>query len=257
MASVTGIPENPRVATGELQNPHEAGYGEEEPLLGRAGDASQQEGRPLIWNLALGTATITQIALLLLTAHIWASIFLSPTGLILFSAHPLLNSSGLLFLTQGILILQPTHTATQKRQGTLVHAWFNSLALSLLIAGLVVIEVNKFAHRGIHFESAHAILGLTTYILLLLQTLIGTTQYFTPSLYGSPQTAKAIYKYHRASGYLILLLMLATISAATWTPFNENALHIKSWAVIGCALLMLVGMVPRIKKEKLGLGRRN
>ncbi|CAD6445480.1 ddfba0c9-58e8-4ab4-bf2a-cabf86f5da26 [Sclerotinia trifoliorum] len=256
MASVTGIPENPRVATGELQNPHEAGYGEEEPLLGRAGDASQQEGRPLIWNLALGTAIITQTGLLLLIAHVWASIFLSPTGLILFSAHPLLNSGGLLFLTQGILILQPTHTAAQKRQGTLTHAGFNSVALSLLVAGLVVIEVNKFAHRGIHFESAHAILGLTTYILLLLQSLIGTTQYFTPTLYGtpSPQNAKKIYKYHRASGYLILLLMLATIAAATWTPFNENALHIKSWAVISCAVLMLVGIVPRIKKQKLGLG---
>lgn len=54
MASATGIPENPRVAAGELQDPHEAGYGEDEPLLGRAGDASQQEGRPLLWNLALG-----------------------------------------------------------------------------------------------------------------------------------------------------------------------------------------------------------
>ncbi|KAJ8058092.1 hypothetical protein OCU04_012951 [Sclerotinia nivalis] len=255
MASVTGIPEEPRGATGELQNPHEAGYGEEEPLLGRAGDASQQEGRPLIWNLALGTAVITQVGLILLVAHIWASILLSP--LILFSAHPLLNSSGLLFLTQGILILQPTHTATQKRQGTLTHAGFNGVAGSLLIAGLVIIEVNKFAHHGIHFESAHAILGLTTYILLLLQSLIGITQYFTPSLYGNITTAKSIYKYHRVSGYVILLLMLATIAAATWTTFNVNALHIKSWAVIACAVLMLIGIIPRIKKQKLGLGSRN
>lgn len=59
MASATGIPENPRVAiaAGELQDPHQAGYGEDEPLLGRAGDASQQEGRPLFWNLALGTSS--------------------------------------------------------------------------------------------------------------------------------------------------------------------------------------------------------
>ena len=106
-------------------------------------------------NSQIGTAIITQVGLILLVAHIWASILLSP--LILFSAHPLLNSAALLVLTQGILILQPTHTATQKRQGTIAHAGINALSSSLLIAGLVVIEVNKFAHNGTHFESAHAI----------------------------------------------------------------------------------------------------
>ncbi|ESZ98800.1 hypothetical protein SBOR_0799 [Sclerotinia borealis F-4128] len=252
MSSVTGIPENPRVVTGELQEPHVAGYGEDEPLLGRVGDASQQEGRPLFWNLALGTAVITQVGLVLLVAHVWASIFLSP--LMLFSAHPLLNSAGLLVLTQGILILQPTHTATQKRQGTLAHAGINALAGSILVAGLVVIEVNKFAHNGTHFVSAHAILGLITYLLLFVQALVGFTQYYTPSLYGSVSTAKSIYKYHRLSGYLILLLILATISAATWTDFNVNLLHIKSWAIIICAVLVLIGIIPRIKKQKLGLG---
>lgn len=99
--------------------------------------------------------------------------------------------------------------------------------------------------------------GLTTYIILLIQSLVGFTQYFTPSLYGSTATAQSIYKYHRASGYLVLVLMLATISAATWTPFNRNALHIKSWAVIACSVLLLIGLVPRIKKQKLGLGSRN
>ncbi|KAA8575498.1 hypothetical protein EYC84_004651 [Monilinia fructicola] len=225
MSSATGIPESPRVAAGELQDPHQAGYGEDEPLLGRAGDASQQEGRPLFWNLALGTAIITQVGIVLLVAHVWASILLSP--IILFSAHPLLNSAGLLVLTQGILILQPTHTPTQKHQGTLTHAGINALSGGLLVAGLVVIEVNKFAHNGTHFVSAHAILGLITYVLLLVQSLVGFTQYYTPSLYGDISTAKSIYKYHRLSGYIVLLLFLATVSAATWTDFNVNALHIK------------------------------
>ena len=98
------------------------------------------------------------------------------------------------------------------------------------------------------------LVGLITYILLLIQSLVGFTQYFTPSLYGDISTAKSIYKYHRLSGYLVLLLMLATIAAATWTPFNVNALHIKSWAVIVCAVLLLIGIIPRIKKQKLGLG---
>jgi hypothetical protein len=44
MASATGIP---NVVDSEV-------LGEDEPLLGRAGDASQQEGRPLYINLIIG-----------------------------------------------------------------------------------------------------------------------------------------------------------------------------------------------------------
>jgi hypothetical protein len=44
MASATGIPD---VVAQE-------GLGEEEPLLGRAGDASQPEGKPLYKNLIIG-----------------------------------------------------------------------------------------------------------------------------------------------------------------------------------------------------------
>jgi hypothetical protein len=47
--------------------------------------------------------------------------------------------------------------------------------------------------------------------------------------------------------------MLAVVVAATSTGFNENVLHIKLWAVIVAGLLVLVGVVPRIKKHKLGM----
>lgn len=47
MASVTGIPQN--VPGGEVD--------ENEPLLGRVGDASQKDGKALWWNLSIGTFT--------------------------------------------------------------------------------------------------------------------------------------------------------------------------------------------------------
>ena len=199
----------------------------------------------------LGTAGIAQAGLILLTASVWASILLQ--DLILFSAHPLLNSAGILILTQGILILQPTHTATQKRQGTVAHALLINVGVDLLVAGLIVIEVNKFNHNGTHFVSPHAILGLTTYIVLAIQSLVGFTQYFTPKLYGSVETAKSIYKWHRMSGYVVLTLLLATVAAATQTDFNKTLLDIKLWAVLVASALILIGVLPRIKKQKLGL----
>ncbi|PQE03468.1 cytochrome b561 protein [Rutstroemia sp. NJR-2017a BBW] len=130
------------------------------------------------------------------------------------------------------------------------HTYPCDVTASIFIAGLVVIEVNKFAHNGTQFESGHAIrkspshstysqithltnpllVGRITYILLLIQSVIGVTQYFTPSLYGSVANAKSIYKHHRALGYVIAVLLLATICAATWTTFSVKVLKIKSWA---------------------------
>lgn len=128
-----------------------------------------------------------------------------------------------------------------------------NFAVDLLVAGLIVIQVNKFNHNGTHFESPHAILGLTTYIALGIQSLVGFTQYFTPKLYGSVEAAQSIYKWHRMSGYVVLTLLLATVAAATQTDFNKNSLDIKLWAVLIAAALVLIGVLPRVKKQKLGL----
>ena len=112
MASATGIPQ---------ENPATQGRGEDEPLLGRAGDASQQEGKGLQFNFVLGKSLMHGIQLMLtltapgtaiiaqagiwivcwpplpakasnqltrfqLTATVWASVFIAPLSL--FSAHP-------------------------------------------------------------------------------------------------------------------------------------------------------------------------
>lgn len=52
---------------------------------------------------------------------------------------------------------------------------------------------------------------------------------------------------------MILILSFATVAAATQTAFNETTLHIQLWAVIVAAVITLVGVLPRIKKQKLGL----
>jgi hypothetical protein len=133
-----------------------------------------------------------------------------------------------------------------------VHAALNDVAILTAVAGLVIIEYNKFDHNGTHFESPHAILGLITYILVVLQALVGITQFFTPGLYGGEENAKALYKYHRAGGYLTLLFMLAAVAAATQTTFNKNVLGIQLWAVIVAAVIVVLGVGARIKPSKFG-----
>ena len=86
-----------------------------------------------------------------------------------------------------------------------------------------------------------------------MQALVGITQYYFPGLYGGVENAKKVYKYHRMSGYVLLVLGFATVAAATQIDYNVNVLHIKLWAVVVAAVVTLVGVLPRIKKQKMGL----
>lgn len=113
--------------------------------------------------------------------------------------------------------------------------------------------MNKYKNGIPHFKSPHAILGTATYILLILQAFVGFTQYFVPSLYGGVDNAKKMYKYHRGAGYSVLILVLAAVCTATQTGFNESTYHIQLWATIVLSVLVLAGILPRIKKQKLGL----
>lgn len=100
--------------------------------------------------------------------------------------------------------------------------------------------------------SAHAILGLITYILVGVQAVVGITQYFVPALYGGVDNAKAVYKYHRAGGYLTLLVMLATVCAATQTDYSVKVLGMQLWAVVVAAVIVVVGIGARVKPSKFG-----
>ena len=64
--------------------------------------------------------------------------------------------------------------------------------------------------------------------------------------------AKKLYKYHRVSGYVILLVMLATVAAATQTTFNKNVLKMQLWAVVVASVITVVGIAPRIRRQKFG-----
>lgn len=198
-----------------------------------------------------GTGVLAEAAALLLVASVWASVFLHP--LMLFSVHPLAQSFGVLVLLQSILVLQPTHTGAQKQVGQKVHAGLNLLAFVTFLVGVVSIEVNKFKNNGAHFHSVHGYLGVITSIWILVQYIVGFTMFGVPALYGGEANAKKIWKYHRTSGYALLLLMLATVTSAVETPYNKSVLGLKLWAMIIISVLTIIGVYPRIKKQKLGL----
>lgn len=223
-----------------------------EPLLGSPGDQVQTRTQPLAYNLVTGTAILAQAGILILASTVWAAVFTHPF-IYPFSLHPLLNSLGALLGIQAALVLQPTASPAQKRAGALVHGSANGLAFVAYVLALAAIYWNKDAHGGEHFASVHARLGLATYVVLLVQTLVGFSMYFVPAVYGGVDAAKSVWKYHRMSGYLVLTLGLATVCAATKTDYNVNVLGMELWVMIVASVLVLLGLLPRVKLQKFGL----
>ncbi|KAE8354134.1 hypothetical protein BDV28DRAFT_131663 [Aspergillus coremiiformis] len=241
MASATGIPQG---------HPHTIEAREDEPLLGGPGDVVQKEDEYIFYNLFTGTASLAQFGIWIIAILVWSGIFSHP--LILFSAHPLLNSSALLLQVQAALILQPTATPQQKLKGTRIHYAIQTVSVAAFSAAFIIIEVNKGNHA--RFTSPHGVMGLITYILIIIQAVGGVIQYFAPvKILGSVDNGKKLYKYHRLSGYVLLLLELATVAAATRTSYNLAVLSIPLWGVIVGAVLVISGTGSRIKKRKLGL----
>jgi len=102
----------------------------------------------------------------------------------------------------------------------------------------------------------HGYLGVATSLVLLLQYLIGFLMYGVPAVFrGLDGGAKSLYKYHRWSGYSVYVLLLATVASATKTEYNEGVLGIKLWSVLVAAVLIVIGVYPRISVVKLGLRR--
>lgn len=109
----------------------------------------------------------------------------------------LLQSAGVLLLVQAILIVQPTATQKQKRDGTWAHSALNFFGVGALVAGIVVIELNKAPHPDQRFKSPHGIIGMVTFGLICIQAIVGFVQYWAPALVGGVDNGKAIYRYHR------------------------------------------------------------
>ncbi|KAJ5674095.1 hypothetical protein N7462_009534 [Penicillium macrosclerotiorum] len=223
-------------------------FPESEPLLGHPGDATQRQGESIIRNLITGEADRNQTSQL--AALVWSNLLSHP--IILFTAHPLLASSALLLQVQATLILQPTTTPPQKRLGTRIHYSIQLLSILCFLGAFIVIEINKGDHPRL--TSPHGVLGLLTVISVVLQSAVGIIQFFFPvTVLGSADAGKRIYKYHRWSGYVLLLLEVSTVVAATQTEYNLSTLRIPTWGAVIAIILTLSGLGARIKKHKLGL----
>lgn len=94
---------------------------------------------------------------------------------------------------------------------------------------------------------------------MLLQATFGLLVVYSPGvrLLGGEARAKSLWKYHRMSGYILIILLFATVSAAgraTWIVANSNLAQQILWD-LGLAAAFF-GLTAKINYSKFGFGRK-
>jgi hypothetical protein len=185
-------------------------------------------------------AIVAQIGLLAILGSVYYAVLTNP--IILFSGHPLFNSAGLVLLGQGLLLVQPKPVSPKhKTLGGQVHGIINTLGTISFMIGSFFIFYNKHLHGAQHITTWHATFGLTTYILLLSNMLVGVAQFWLPGfVFGSVNNGKRLYKYHRLIGLVTLIMIGCTILLALESDYNRTDLHLR-YPIIGSAVMLVVG----------------
>jgi len=195
-------------------------------------------------------------------AYISTAIFLTATWLIAlnsspsfpFTFHPILQSLGVSSFAWGILTLQPTSRPRSKAEGLVRHQLAMGFGFFCMVLGASAIIVHKNAHNNSHFVSPHAKLGLLAFVWLLFQVFIGAASvWFDGKLFGGGMKARAIWKYHRLSGYILFPLFILTSYYGGWSHWalKNSSFSTRVIAFTLSPLVLLASVLFRIRPSKM------
>ncbi|KAJ6606554.1 hypothetical protein DFH09DRAFT_11857 [Mycena vulgaris] len=173
-----------------------------------------------------------------------------------FAFHPPLQSLSIFLFTYGILTLQPTSQAKTKAAGLARHQYAILFAgFPAIFLGTAAIMYNKWAHGSVHFKSWHGKLGITSMAWICIQVLLGGgSVWFGGAAFGGGAKAKAIWKYHRLSGYVLFALLIFTSHlGGAWSGWGNKYSPLSMRIVaFGIALLACIsGLYIRLRPSKM------
>lgn len=199
-------------------------------------------------------AIVVQLGLFLLTASVFYGVFTNPINP-RFIAHPVANSLAFIALAQSLLLTQPTpRSAQHKTWGAQLHGVLNSASVVLYLVAYISIYYNKYYNGAPHATTWHGYIGTITYNLLAVMLVAGSAIFWFPEeMFGSLARGRAMYKWHRLGGYIIVTLTLITTALALESTYNVNVLHISRTFVFTGICLVVVGLGAGIKLRKFGL----
>ncbi|TFK42764.1 hypothetical protein BDQ12DRAFT_719608 [Crucibulum laeve] len=235
------LPSNPDSA-----EPPKLPMGQEEGFMkaeGRNGDAAAR-------NVALAGA------LTILTTT-WITVLSNnPTAVGWFAFHPLLQTLAIFLFVYGILTLQPTSQPRTKAAGLARHQTAILLiGFPSIFLGTLAVSYNKWLRDANHFTTWHGKFGLLSMIWLFIQIFLGAgSVWFNGAAFGGGAKAKAIWKYHRLSGYVLFLLLLLTVHlGGGWSNWGAkySPLFIRIIAYTVAPVMLIGGIYTRVRPSKM------
>ncbi|KAI9250453.1 eukaryotic cytochrome b561-domain-containing protein [Phascolomyces articulosus] len=169
--------------------------------------------------------------------------------------HPLFMTLFIILITEGVALLQPTSTEKEKKKGLKLHALVQGFAYVFLIVGFGIMVNSKMQRGGPHFASDHAKFGLTVFIYIFFQALFGITTAYFPGIFGSVTKGKSLWKFHRMTGYLFLVIVWVTAQLGIRTDLMKNFMPVPNlmaghWVAL---VLVVIGIAGRVRIYKWGL----
>ena len=203
-----------------------------------------------------------QASALLFVAVVWSIVLSSMpfTSLPLFGYHPLIQSFAILMLLQAIIVLQRTSTSepSSKHAAFQVHQSINILlVLPLFTVGASIMWYLHDQPNSAHFISYHGILGTAVVAIAWVQAALGAASvWWKGKLVGGENKGKALWKWHRLSGYALIVLFLTTaalgVVETTWASNNSSMVQqVLALVGMGTAAFALATRVQRGKLPKL------
>lgn len=84
-----------------------------------------------------------------------------------------------------------------------------------------------------------------------MQTAVGVAMFYFPAqVWGSVEKGKAVWKYHRASGYFVWSLVLVSCVLGTQSNWSLRVWNNRLvWVIFGA--LVFIGMISRVQLSKM------
>jgi len=213
---------------------------------------SKPESRP-------SDAISRQIALIAASTSVfitWTIVLInSPQQSGWFALHPTLQSLAILLFAFGIITLQPTNQPKTKAAGLARHQIAVFVGLPSITLGTTAVYYNKVLRGADHFTTWHGTFGIFCMAWLFFQIILGAgSVWFGGVVFGGGMKAKALWKYHRVSGYILFPLLLFTVHLggawSTWgTKYASWPFRFIAYTAVPVAILL--GVYARVRTFKM------
>jgi len=129
-------------------------------------------------------------------------------------------------------------------------------AFPIILLGTFAVAYNKWIQNKEHMTTWHGTFGYIAILWIIIQIgLGGSSVWFGGAVFGGGAKAKALWKYHRLSGYLLFYTLLFTIhlggGRSNWGSRNIPSGLLKFLIYTLAPILVAIGTLIRVRPSKM------